>query len=163
MSVILIIGVHFRIIPTRSLASIIDRDSLLVERQRFHVEQRPKPVELLVEDQYVDALRSRIDNSHGSVARMFNHVLQFGGKRCHGSSIPENVGKCRVHFPLTSDSGWIRVSESLWQPDAIAFRLMGHNRQSPVAAHSTGAAAAFALPWPRFFLFHRLLFCGGTP
>ena len=76
----------------------------------------PKSVELFVQDQYVNALRSRIDNSHGSVARMFNHVLQFGGKRCHGSSIPENVGKCSDQFSLTGNAGRNLVSQCL-RPD----------------------------------------------
>ena len=48
VSVILIIGVHFRIIPTRTLGGINDRNALLVDRQRLHVEQRPKSVELFI-------------------------------------------------------------------------------------------------------------------
>ena len=116
MSVILIIGVHFRIIPTRSLASITDRNSLLVERQRFHVEQRPKSVELFVEDQYVNALRSRIDNSHRSVPGMLNHFLKFSGKRSHADSVPENAGKCSDQFSLTGNAGRNLVSQCL-RPD----------------------------------------------
>ena len=61
----MIIGVHLRIIPTRSLAGITDCNSLLVDRQGFHVEKRPKPVELFIGNQDIDSLRLRIDNLTG--------------------------------------------------------------------------------------------------
>jgi len=97
----MIIGVHFWIIPTRSLASITDRNSLLVDRQGFHVEQRPKPIELFIGDQDIDSLRPRIDDSHRSVPGTLNHFLKFSGKCCHANSVPGIRKMQSSFFPFT--------------------------------------------------------------
>ena len=90
MRVVVVVGVHRRIVPTGPPSGIAEGDSLLIERQRLQIDQRPQPVELFVRDDHIDTLRPRIDDAHGSVARLLHHVLQFGGEMVHSLSIPPN-------------------------------------------------------------------------
>lgn len=90
MIIVVVIGVHFRIIPTGPLTSIVEGDTLLIEGQRPHVQQRPEAVELFVRDDHIDTLCPGVDDSQGSVAGLLNHVLQFGREVSHRSSIPLN-------------------------------------------------------------------------
>ena len=79
-----VVDIHLRIVPSRSSGRIAQCDPLLFERQWLHVEKRSQTVKLIISDQDVNPLRPRIDDSHGSVAGLLDHVLELEGESGHG-------------------------------------------------------------------------------
>lgn len=102
----MVVDIHLRIVPASTYSSIVKSDSLLIDGQRLHPNERPEAIELLILDKNINALSTRIDDPHGGVPRLIDNVLEFGGQSSHVRRIPEiSAAYSRILMRASRSSG----------------------------------------------------------